>query len=192
MEKNIMRNTTFLCFSILGLALNAFAQAATSCKLPVNLDRLAAKAAEVVDVDMDANMLQFAGKFLKGEKSDEAQARKLISSIKGLCVRSFEFDSDGQYGAEDVEAIRAQFQSPTWSRMVGVRSKRDRENVDVFFRMEKGSVTGLAVIAAEPKELTFVHIDGVIDPQQLNELGGQFGIPKVEMPAKPSGKAETK
>ena len=187
-----MRNTTFLCFSILGLAFNAFAQAATSCKLPINLDRLAAKAAEVVDVDMDANTLQFAGKFLKGEKSDEAQARKLISSIKGLCVRSFEFDSEGQYAAEDVEAIRAQFQSPTWSRMVGVRSKRDRENVDVFFRMEKGSVTGLAVIAAEPKELTFVHIDGVIDPQQLNELGGQFGIPKVEMPAKPSGKAEPK
>jgi glycerol-3-phosphate dehydrogenase len=50
MEKNFMRNTTFLCFSILGLALNAFAQAATSCKLPINLDRLAAKAAEVVDV----------------------------------------------------------------------------------------------------------------------------------------------
>ena len=115
-----------------------------------------------------------------------------MSNLKGLCVRSFEFDSDGQYAAEDVEALRAQLQAPLWSRMVGVRSKRDRENVDVYFRMEKGSVTGLVVIAAEPKELTFVHIDGLINPEQLAGLGGQFGIPKVEMPSKPAGKAESK
>ena len=46
---------------------------------------------------------------------------------------------------------------------------------------EKGTVTGLAVIAAEPKELTFVYIDGLINPEQLAGLGGQFGIPKVEV-----------
>ncbi len=187
-----MRKSILLCIAFLGLALSAHAQTASSCRIPVNLERLAAKASEVVDVNLDANMLQFAGNFLNKEKADEAQAQKLLSSLKGLCVRSFEFDRDGQYAAEDVEALRTQLQSPLWSRMAGVRSKRDGENVDVYLRMEKGSVTGMAVIAAEPKELTYVHIDGLIKPEQLAGLGGQFGIPNVEMPSKPAGKAESK
>ena len=187
-----MRKPILLCIAFLGLAVGAYAQTSSPCKIPVNLERLAAKASEVVDVNLDANMLQFAGNFLNKEKSDEAQAQKLLSSLKGLCVRSFEFDKDGQYAAEDVEALRTQLQSPLWSRMAGVRSKRNGENVDVYFRMEKGSVTGMAVIAAEPKELTFVHIDGFIKPEQLAGLGGQFGIPNVEMPSKPAGKAESK
>jgi hypothetical protein len=187
-----MQKATFMCVAVLGLALCARAQTGSSCKIPVNLERLAAKAAEVVDVNMDANMLQFAGNFLNKDKPDEAQAQKLLSNLKGLCVRSFEFDKESQYAKEDVEALRAQLQAPLWSRIVGVRSKRDGEDVDVYFRMEKGSVTGLAVIAAEPKELTFVHIDGLINPDQLAGLGGQFGIPKVEMPSKPAGKAESK
>jgi hypothetical protein len=187
-----MRKTTCICIMVLGLAMGAQAQTGSACKIPVNLERLAAKAAEVVDVNMDAAMLQFAGNFLNKGKPDEAQIQKLLSNLKGLCVRSFEFDKDGQYTAEDVESLRAQLQAPVWSRMVGVRGKRDGENVDVYLRMEKNSVTGLSVIAAEPKELTFVHIDGLIDPEQLAGLGGQFGIPKVEMSPKPASKGESK
>jgi hypothetical protein len=189
-----MRKLTLICAAIVALAPVARGQDAPSCKIPVNLERLAAKAAEIVDVTMDANMLQFAGKFLNKNKPDEAQAQKLLSNLQGLCVRSLEFDKAGQYEEADVEGLRSQLQSRSWSRMVGVRSKRDGENVDVYFRTQKGTVTGLAVIAAEAKELTFVHIDGLIDPAQLAELGGQFGIPKVEMPAKskPAPKAESK
>jgi hypothetical protein len=189
-----MRNAALVCTAVLMLTLGVHAQDTTTCKLPVNLERLAAKAAEVVDVNMDENMLKFAGSFMNKSKPNEAEAQKLVSNIKSLCVRSFEFDKDTQYAEEDLEALRSQLRAPTWSRMVGVRSKRDNENVDVYFRMEKGSVTGLAVIAAEPKELTFVHIDGFIDPDMLGKLGGQFGIPKVEMPpnSKPTAKAESK
>jgi hypothetical protein len=185
-----MQKAALFCIAILALSISAHAQTAQSCKLPVNLEKLAAKAAEVVDVSMDENLLKFAGNFLNKNKPDEAQARKLVGNLKRLCVRSFEFDKDTQYAEEDLEALRSQLTSPMWSRMVGVRSKRDKENVDVYFRMENGTVTGLAVIAAEPKELTFVHIDGLINPEQLSELGGQFGIPAVEMPprSKQAGK----
>ena len=34
-------------------------------------------------------------------------------------------------------------------------------------------------IAAEPKELTVVTVDGNIDLSTLAELGGQFGIPQI-------------
>jgi hypothetical protein len=189
-----MRKAALICMAIMALTLGAQAQDSPSCKLPVNLERLAAKASEVVDVNMDENMLKFAGSFMNKNKPEEAEAQKLVSSLKSLCVRSLEFDKEAQYAEEDLEALRSQLRVPTWSRIVGVRSKRDRENVDVYFRMEKGAVTGLAVIAAEPKELTLVHIDGLINPDMLGKLGGQFGIPKVEMPSesKPTGKAEHK
>ena len=39
---------------------------------------------------------------------------------------------------------------------------------------------GIVVIAAEPRELTIVHISGNLDPEKLAELGGDFGIPRFE------------
>lgn len=189
-----MQKAALMCMAIMALTLGARAQNSPSCKLPVNLERLAEKASEVVNVNMDENMIKFAGSFMNKNKPDEAEIQKLVSGLKSICVRSFEFDKEAQYAEEDLEALRSQLQTPTWSRMVDTHSKRNRENVDVYFRMEKGVATGLAVIAAEPKELTFVHIDGLINPDTLGKLGGQFGIPKVEMPpeSKPTGKSEHK
>jgi len=189
-----MQKATFIFIAVLALTLGGRAQEMQPCKLPVNLEKLAAKAAEVVDVTLDENMLKAAGNFLNKDKQDQAQARKLLSDLRSICVRSFRFDKDGQYAEEDVKALRSQFSAPTWSRVVGVRSKQGGENVDVLFRMEKGVIAGLVVVAAEPMELTFVHIDGSIDPSQLSELGGKFGIPKVEMPgkSKPASKAGSK
>ncbi len=183
-----MRRTGLICIMMLAFAWSARAQ---DVKLPVNLERLAAKASETVDVTMDATMLRFAGKFLDQKDADEVQAKKLIEGLKGIYVRSFEFEKPGEYTEEDLESLRVQLRPPVWTRVVGVRSKRDKENVDIFFRMDNGKVLGLALIAAEPRELTFVHIDGPIDPEQLTELGGQFGIPKVEI-EKSKPKAEPK
>ena len=154
---------------------------AQDLKIPINIDNLASKAVETVDVTLDASMLQLAGKFLSDKKPDEAEARKLIEGLKGIYVRSFEFAKPGQYSNADVEAVRAQLKAPVWARIVGVRSKREGENTDVFVRMENNRIAGLAVIAAEPTELTIVHISGNINPEDLSRLGGQFGIPKVEV-----------
>ena len=49
---------------------------AQELKLPASLDRLAAKATEVVDVTMDANLLQLAGRFLSDKNADDAQVKK--------------------------------------------------------------------------------------------------------------------
>ncbi len=150
--------------------------------LQPRLEQLAARAAEVVDVTLDSSMLQFATKFMDNKDADDAQAKALITGLKGIYVRSFEFSKPGEYTEQDVESLRAQLKPPVWSRVVGVRSKKQGENADVFFKMDNGKVMGLAIIAAEPLELTFVHIDGPIDPDKLGDLTGHFGVPKVEMP----------
>jgi len=38
----------------------------------------------------------------------------------------------------------------------------------------------LVIIAADPKELTIVHIDGPLDLSDLEKIGGDFGVPRVE------------
>jgi hypothetical protein len=161
---------------LLALAAAAWAQ---EPKLELNLDHLAAKASDTVEVTLDATMLQFASRFLSEKKPEEAEAKKLVSGLKNILVRSFKFDKPGQYADADVASVRAQLRSPAWARIVGVRSKADRENVDVFVKREGDQVGGLVVIAAEPLELTIVNIDGPIRPEDLAKLGGKMGVPKI-------------
>jgi hypothetical protein len=147
-------------------------------KMPVNLDKLAARATESVDVTLDASMLELASKFLSQGDPDQAQVKKLVSKLKGVYVRSFEFDKEGQYSLSDIEALRQQVKAPMSSKIVGVKSLKG-ENSEVYLQKNGSQIGGLFVIAAEPKELTIVHIDGPIDPEELSQLGGHMGIPKI-------------
>ena len=164
-----------------GLLLGALASpllAFQDVRMPLDLDRLAARATESVDVTLDASMLRLASGFLSKEDHDEMQAKKLISRLKGVYVRSFDFAKEGQYSPADIEAIRSQLRSPAWGRIVGVKSIKG-ENTEIFLKKNGDEITGLVVIDAEPKELTVVHIDGPINPEELSELGGHLGIPKL-------------
>jgi hypothetical protein len=163
------------------IACVAFGQlGAQEIKLPASLDRLAAKATEVVDVTMDANLLQLASRFLSDKDPDEAHVKKIIGGLKGIYVRSFEFEKPGEYQQSDIEPVRTQLHTPAWSRIVGVRSVKSGDNSEVYLKTENGKIGGLVILVTEPKQLTIVSIEGTIDPDQLNELGGHFGIPKVD------------
>jgi hypothetical protein len=146
----------------------------------INLDKFASQASETVDVTLDANMLNLAKNFLSDKDEDQRNAKEIVSQLKGIYVRSYEFDKTGVYSEADVEAFRAQLKSPEWNRIVGVHSKREGENDYVYVRQVGGKLTGLAVIAAEPKELTLVFIDGPIDLQKISALSGEFGVPKMD------------
>jgi Domain of unknown function (DUF4252) len=161
-------------------------------KVPPNIERLSAKAKETVEVTMDGPMLRWASKFLSAEDPDEARTAKMVSNLKAIYVRSYEFDHDGGYSRADVEELRAQMQRPEWNKIVGVRSETNGENVDVFVKLANDKMAGIVVIAAEPHELTFVHIDGPIEIDQLADLGGEFGIPKLDTKnvSKPIAKVE--
>ncbi len=165
------------------LALLAFimaggaAGAQQDIRAALNFEHLKAKAKDIVDVSLDSSTLQFAGGFLSGKKGDEAKAKKLMSGLKGLFVRSFEFEKEGEYSEADLKAIRALARTPGWSRIVNIDSKAEGESTEVYTKTENGSPAGLIVIAAEKKELTVVYIDGPIDLAQLGEIGGNLGIP---------------
>ncbi|MBV9145851.1 MAG: DUF4252 domain-containing protein [Acidobacteria bacterium] len=180
-----MRSTLIAFLLTIGMALTAHAQ---ELKMPVDLDKLAAKASETTEVTLNAHMLQLAAKFMNDDEGDR-EARELVKKLKGIYVRSFEFDEPGAYSPSDVEGLRMQLKPPMWEKVVGVRSRRDGENAEVYFKSDSSDVIqGLVVIAADPRELTIVHIDGPLDPSDLEKLGGDFGVPRLQAPARPKAK----
>lgn len=161
------------------LALPASAQDAR-LKLE-HLEKLSAKAAEVTNVTLDGDMLQLAAKFLDLEKDDpeSAQVKDLIKKLKGIYVRNFEFEHPNQYSAADVEEIRTQLAAPGWSKIVENRDKRTNENNEIYVMKDShNNIAGIAILVAEPKELTVVNIVGPVDLDKLSALGGKFGIPE--------------
>jgi len=140
-----------------------------------SLDKLAAKASESVNVNLDGSLLRLASRFLSSNDAEEAQVKKIVAGLKGVYVRNFEFSKAGQYQESDIEAIRNQLRDAKWHHVVEVRG---RGNADVCLRQDGDNITGLAVIVAEALELTVVYIDGPIDMDGLSKLSGNFGIPE--------------
>lgn len=154
------------------------------------LDKLASKADNVVEVTLDKNLLQVAAKFLSDKNPTEAAVKDLVSKLEGVYVRVFEFDKIGEYSLGDVEPIRSQVNAPGWSKIVGVMSKREGQKVDVHLRMDNaGMIHGLLILATQPRELVVVNIVGPIDLEKLSQLEGQFGIPKLDLDKIGKGKS---
>ncbi|HUA59077.1 MAG TPA: DUF4252 domain-containing protein [Verrucomicrobiae bacterium] len=145
-----------------------------------HLDHLAAKASDSVDVSLNGSTLQFAAKFLDGSDPEEAKVKKLLSSIDGIYVRSFEFKTAGVWSQADLDNVRNQLKAPEWSRIVEVKSAEDGETAEVYVRTVDKKISGVAVLYAEPKELTVANIVGPVDLDSLAELSGHFGLPKLK------------
>ena len=150
------------------------------------LDGLASKAKESVDITLDSNLLQMAGGFLAGAGKGRRKVKGLLAGLKAITVRSFQFNETGQYRMEDLEPIRAQLRTPGWSKIISSQSKE--ETSEIYTRTEQGKVAGFAIIAAEPKELTVVAIEGTIDLNDLSKLKA-LGVPSIPVPDK-KGKQE--
>ncbi|MBC7793890.1 MAG: DUF4252 domain-containing protein, partial [Clostridia bacterium] len=139
-----------------------------------HLDRLAEKANDTVDVTVDTAMLKQTAGFLAGKGSDPAKVQQLLEGITGIYVKSFKFDAPDAYADSDVESVRKQMIGPGWSRVVGIREKR--ELTEIYFFREREVTGGLVVIAAQANELTIVNIVGRVDLAALGALGPM--IPK--------------
>lgn len=140
------------------------------------LDALAAKASETVDVNIDESLMQMTAKFLSSKDPDEAKVKDIVNGLKGIYVKSFEFETEGQYSVADLESIRSQLRNAAWDRIVNINSKKEG-SVEVFLMHTAGQISGLAVLATDPKEVTIVNIVGPVDLEKLSDLEGNFGVP---------------
>jgi hypothetical protein len=170
--------------SLRSLALSALLAAALwGQQFKFNLDHLSGKASDSVDVSLNSKMLQFAAKFLDPKDPEEAQVKKLIAGIEGIYIRSFEFKKEGAYSTADLDQVRNQLKAPEWSRIFGIKSSEEGQNIEVWVRSSASKVAGIAILSSDPKQLTVANLVGNVDLDSLAALGGHFGLPKMD-PAK--------
>lgn len=153
------------------------------------LTRLSEAASNVTDIGLDPAMLQLAGNFLSSQNESTAPAKQLLNGLTGVYVKSFEFDRDNAYSPADVETIRSQFRAASpapsnavagaWHRVLVTEEKKAGELVEIYMWREGERTGGVAILVAEPRELTVVNLVGDIDLAKLAALQGQFGIPAV-------------
>jgi hypothetical protein len=176
------KSTRLIGLLFLVMATAALSAQAQSVRLQLdNLKPLESKAASSVDVSLDGAMLRFVISLLNVKDPKQAQIKDAISGIKGVYVKAFQFDKEGAYEMSDVDSVRAQIRAPGWSKMVGVKSNREGENVEVYMMMTGSQIDGIAVIAADPKSLAVVNMVGTIDLEKLVQLSGKFGIPNIDI-----------
>jgi hypothetical protein len=172
-----MKLAWLLAFAL--TAAPAFAQTKGLLTLP-DFAALSEKASESVNVTFGPDLLGFATRFLDVNDPEQASAKKLIGSLRGVYVRHFEFDQDFAYPAADIDRVRRQLMAPGWSRMVQAKSRKENTNVEVYMLVENGRAAGLAIIASEPREFTIVNIVGSIDLEELHKLEN-LGVPDLEI-----------
>ena len=174
--------TAWLVPVMSGVLSGGLAAQAPGPRMPLTgLDKLRAAAEETVDVSLDTTLLALAARFMGDDGDEDAvKAKAMLSGLKGVYVRSYEFGADGAFGPADVEAIRRQLSAPGWSRMAGVRSKKDNADVDVYLWLDGATIGGLGILATEPRRFTVVNIVGTIDLDQLRRLEG-FGLPRLDL-----------
>jgi hypothetical protein len=180
-------------FALLLVAVSAAAaNAQQDSRLQLSsLDHLAAKASQSVDVNIDERLIRIALKVFSDDDAEEREIKKVVAGVKGIYVKSFDFETDGQYTAADMETIRTQLRGPGWTRLVNVTSKKEG-NLEVYLLMNGEQVGGLAVVSSDVRELTVVNIVGPVDLEKLAKLEGQFGVPElgIESKSKPKNDDE--
>ncbi len=152
-----------------------------------SLDKLASKAKEVNRVSLNQSQLRAALQMIpggeeSGKKTD--QMKNLVSGLSSVEVRNFEFAAKGQYSDTDLNAIRAQMEGMRgWAKVID--SKEENERAEVFMLTEENKPMGIAVINAEPKEVSVVFIKGSLNLGDLGKLGGIMGLPHMELGSRP-------
>jgi hypothetical protein len=177
--------SVFLTCALLTLPAVAAAADPGRLQLP-DFSALSKKATQSVDISLDPSLLGLASSAIDNDSAGNGPAvHDLIKGIRGIYVRSYTFDHPGEYSKADVKAVEAQLLTPGWVSIVSTHDLKQGSNVDIYLRREGNRTEGLAILAAEPRELTIVNIVGSIDLAKLARLQGQFGVPRMGI--KPAG-----
>ncbi|HEX8560025.1 MAG TPA: DUF4252 domain-containing protein [Pyrinomonadaceae bacterium] len=182
--KSFVRFTTTLVVAAAALAAPSTAQAqATAGRLRLDsLERLAPKAAEAVNIEIDGFLINFAGSLLSEDDAEERAVKEVVAGLKGVYVRSYEFKAGGQFADADLSALREQLRAPGWSRLLGVESRGlDFGDAELYVASAGGRVEGLALLVVKSKELTIINIVGAVDVDKLKKLGAALKLPRISV-----------
>ena len=147
-------------------------------KLP-DFSSLAGKATESVNVSLNPWLLRIVAASMDDKDADSAATKKLLSGIKSIEIRNYQFATDFAYSAADIDAVRRQLAAPGWSQLMQVHDRNKGEDVDMYVLIENDRTRGFALIASQPREFTIINIVGSIRVEDLATLENHLHWPKV-------------
>ncbi|HEX8355388.1 MAG TPA: DUF4252 domain-containing protein [Pyrinomonadaceae bacterium] len=184
---SLIRFTTTLVVFLAALAASSPAQAqgvqASGGRLRLDsLERLAPRAAETVDIEIDGFLMSFAGSILSDKDPEEQAVKEVVAGLKGVYVKSYEFKSEGQFSEADFASIREQLRAPGWTRLVDVESRGlDFGDAELYVASAGARVEGLALLVVGARELTVINIVGAVDVDKLKKLGRTLNLPRIRV-----------
>ncbi|MBC7933646.1 MAG: DUF4252 domain-containing protein [Rubrivivax sp.] len=153
-----------------------------------SLERLAPKASETVNIEVDGFLIKFASGVLSNEDPEEKNVKEILAGLKGVYVRSYDFKTEGQFSEADIAPVREQLRAPLWKRLIDLKSRGvEIEDAEVYVATDGDRIEGMAIIVVEPKEVTVVNIVGSIDMDKIRKLEGNLGIPRIHIERKREG-----
>lgn len=183
-NKSLIRFTTMLVV-LAALAVPAAAQSVQTSPGRLRLDsleRLAPKAAQTVNIEIDGFLIRFAGALLSDSDPQEQAVKELLAGLKGVYVKNYEFKLAGQFSAAEVAPVREQLRGPVWTRILDVKSRKvDLDDAELYVATADGRVEGLAILVVEPRELTVINIVGSIDLDKLKKLEETLKLPGIRI-----------
>jgi len=168
----------------------AYALAVLAITLPLGaqeldlsfLKGLESRASESSVVDLGPEQLGLMKSFLGGDKGGKNDLAELAAGIQKIQIRSFEFDQDGAYSFAEAQTLREKIKSDkNWVAIVSTKEKNGSFSEIMMHRGANGQSNGMLIFSAEKREISIVNIIGNIDLNKLGRLGGNLGIPKIQM-----------
>ncbi|RZL91593.1 MAG: DUF4252 domain-containing protein [Variovorax sp.] len=144
-----------------------------------DFSRLAAKATQTVDINLDGDMLKTAGQFMGGASGQQADVNAALEGLKGVYVRVFTFDDTDRSLLSELDVVRRQLQAPSWKKAISMQ--QSVQHVDLFMHEDNGRPEdgGLAILITQPNQLVIVNLVGKVDLEKLRQLQGKLGVPSM-------------
>jgi hypothetical protein len=164
-------------FWLVGCA-NAQSPESPELVLP-DFSHLRSQAIDAVDITIGPLPLSLVGWAMDhdtDQDADAAAARMALKGLRALHVQHYEFATDFAYSKSDLDGVRRQLAGAGWSPIAHVRDQKKSEDVDVYLALDRDRITGLAIVASEPREFTIVNAVGSLTMRQVDALRGHFQI----------------
>lgn len=146
-----------------------------------HLQALENKAEQVVSVNLEGQNLDEGSKLLAIRNGVSKSVKELVKGLKGVYLRRFWFGGKKSYEEADVEPIKKELRRPGWAPMIDVQLRNKNEAVSFYSYTVNDRLAGVAVLSADPKEVTLINIVGPVDLEALSELGRQMGLPAMNL-----------
>jgi hypothetical protein len=106
--------------------------------------------------------------------SDDPQVGALMRELEGVRINVYDTVGNLAPALAQMAEAKSALEAEQWQPVIQV--KEEKENVQMFSKIEGGLMQGLAVMVVNEEEAVFLNILGTIDPAQVSKLMGHLNV----------------